>query len=319
MAATLDLVAAARPDVLLLAGIDWDADGAALGVLRDLLRARGLDYPHALAAEPNAGRATGLDLDGDGRTGRGRDAQGYGRFAGDGGLALLSRWPLGEARDLSALLWRDLPGHRAPRRADGTPFPSAAAEAARRLSSTGHWIVPVETPEGPVTILAFAATTPVFDGPEDLNGRRNADEVGLWRRLLDGADAGVLGPPPEGRWVLMGVANLDPADGEGWREEAAALLADPRLQDPRPASEGGRLAADPGQAGDPGLDTADWPGAGEGREGGDGPGNLRVTYVLPSADWAVTEAGVLWPAPGEPLAEAAAAAGPHRLVWAALR
>ena len=71
-----------------------------------------------------------------------------------------------------------------------------------------------------------------------------------------------------------------------------------------------------GEKNRPALDTADWPGA-EAEEGG--PGNLRVTYVLPSSDWEGAEAGVLWPAPGEPLAEAAAAAGPHRLVWAVLR
>lgn len=296
------VLGAARPDILLLTDMDWDADGAALSALAERLEEEGLDYPHRLALPTNAGLASGLDLDGNGRLGEGRDAQGYGRFAGNGGMALLSRWPLGEARDRSALLWRDLPGARLPTR-DGQPFPSADAQAAQRLSSDGHWIVPVQTPDGPLTLLAWDATPPVFDGPEDMNGLRNADELALWSRVLDGA----FGPAPD-RFVILGGANLDPLDGEGLRADMAAFLADPRLRDPRPSSEGGRLAGGAGQAGDPGLDTADWPEEG-------GPGNLRVDYVLPAAGLGVLAAGVVWPPPGDPLAEAAEAAGPHRLVW----
>lgn len=299
VAAVVAEVLARRPDVLLLTEMDWDGDGAALAALGAALAEAGLDYPHRLALRPNAGLATGLDLDGDGRVGP-RDAQGYGRFAGDGGLALLSRWPLGAATDLSGLLWRDLPGARLPR-ADGAPFPSEAAQAIQRLSSTGHWIVPVEAPGGPLTLLAFAATPPVFDGPEDRNGLRNADELALWSRVLDGTVPGL----PSGPFVVLGNANLDPADGAGLRADMAAFLADPRLQDPRPMSEGARAAADPGHRGDPALDTADWPGA-EAEEGG--PGNLRVTYVLPSADLRVLGSGVSWPGPEAP-------AGPHGLVW----
>lgn len=271
LAAVAGVLGATRADVVLLTEMDWDADGAALGALAEVLTAAGLDYPHRLALEPNAGVPTGLDLDGNGRLGEARDAQGYGRFRGDGGLALLSRWPLSLRADLSGLLWADLPGARPP---PGTP-------ATQRLSSTGHWVVEVATPEGPLTLLAWAATPPVFDGPEDRNGLRNADELALWRHVLDGGEA----PAP---FVVLGNANLDPEAGQGLRAEMRAFLADPRLQDPLQ-----------------GLPTADWP------EPPEGPGDLRVTYVLPSADVAVTGAGVV--APPDPLA-----AGPHRLVWSDL-
>ena len=304
IAAVVAVILAAHPDVLLLTDMDWDRDGAALGALAERLAEEGLDYPHRLALAPNAGLPTGLDMDGNGTAGEPRDAQGYGRFRGDGGMALLSRWPLGEVRDLSALLWRDLPGARLPS-VDGRPFPSEEAQAVQRLSSSGHWIVPVEAPGGPVTLLAWAATPPVFDGPEDLNGRRSADELALWARVLDGA----FGPAPQD-YVLMGDAQIDPLDGEGWRQDMAALLADPRLQDPRPGSEGGLLAPGGEGQGDPALDTADGPE--------DGPGNLRVDYVLPAATLRVLDAGVLWPPEGDPLAEAVAATGPHRLVWVEL-
>jgi hypothetical protein len=230
--AAVALLAEARPDVLLLTDMDWDAEGAALEALARRLGEAGLDYPHRLALPSSAGLPSGLDLDGDGRLGGPGDAQGWGRFRGEGAMALLSRLPLGEPRDLSTLLWRDLPGARLPV-AEAKPFPSEEARAAQRLSSTGHWVVPLLAPGGTVALMAWAATPPVFDGPEDRNGLRNADELALWTRLLDGA----FGPPPDG-FVVLGDANLDPLDGEGLRDDLAALLADPRLRDPRPASEG---------------------------------------------------------------------------------
>ena len=312
IAATVAAIQAATPDILILTQFDHDADLAALSAFAGLLATGGTDLPHLFAALPNSGMATGLDMDGDGRTGQPRDAQGYGRFAGAGGVAVLSRWPIdaGAVRDFSGLLWRDLPGAVLPV-VDGAPFPSAAAQAVQRLSSTAHWVVPVAAPGGVVDLLVWSATPPVFDGPEDRNGLRNRDELRLWTVLLDGG----LGPPPGPHFVIAGNANLDPADGDGLRDAMAALLADPRLTDPRPASMGGTLAADPGHAGDPALDTADW--------SDDGPGNLRVSYVLPAAAWEVTDAGVLWPAPDDASTaltpDVLAVAGPHRLVWVDLR
>jgi hypothetical protein len=309
IAATVAAVTAAAPDVLVLTQFDHDADLAALTAFASLLAGAGTDLPHLFAATPNSGLATGIDMDGDGTAGQPRDAQGYGRFAGAGGLAVLSRWPIDAAavRDLSALLWRDLPGAKLPE-VEGRPFPSSEAQDLQRLSSTAHWVVPVDAPGGRVELLVWSATPPVFDGPEDRNGLRNRDELRLWTALLDGA----LGPPPGPHFVIAGNANLDPADGEGLHAAMAALLADPRLTDPAPASLGAAQAADPGQTGDPALDTADW--------SDDGPGNLRVSYVLPSAAWEVTDAGVLWPAADDPSAQLTpddlAAAGPHRLVWA---
>ena len=281
--------------MLLLTDVDHDHDGLALAALAD--RA---GYPHAFAAPSNAGEPTGLDLDGNGRTGEARDAQGYGRFPGDSALAVLSRWPVTLVQDHTALLWRDLPGAALP----DAPLWTEEVAAIQRLSSTSHWVLSVDAPGGLVTIGAFSATPPVFDGPEDRNGLRNAGEVRFWSAWLDGD----FGPVPEDV-VLMGNAQLDPVDGEGRHEAIAALLSDPRLQDPAPASAGAALAADKGHAGDPALDTVDW----------EGPGNLRVGYVLPDAGWTVTGAGVFWPAPDTEgaalLGPDGLAAGPHRLVW----
>ena len=306
---------------MLVTGFDHDLEGRALDAFRALLRegAEGIDYPHAFAPPVNAGVPSGLDLDGDGRTmGRG-DAFGWGRFPGNGGMALLSRLPIDAeaARSFAALPWAALPGAELPRRADGGPFPDAARAAALRLSSRAHWQVPVLLPGGGrLHLMASNPRPPLFDGAEGFNRLRNRDEVRLWSVYLDGAaltdDAGRTAGPPEGPLVVLGNLNLDPLDGAGERAAIAGLLAHPRLQDPRPASGGGAAAGAVGvngsHDGEAALDTADW------RDEG-GPGNLRVDYVLPSAELTVAGEGVFWPAAGEPMAEAVLAASDHRLVW----
>ncbi len=297
--AVIRVVQAARPDVLVLAGIDWDLEGHALGALADRLEG----FPYRFTARPNRGIDSGADLNGDGRPGGPDDAQGFAEYPGQEGLAILSRLPLDLAnqRDFSDLLWHDLPGALA----------SAEIANSQRLSTTAHWDVPVILPGGDsLSLLVWHATPPVFDGPEDRNGRRNHDEAAFWLHYLDGA----FGPPPR-LFVLLGAANLDPVDGDGRAEALTSLLSDPRVRDPSPASEGGRIAAEldagvnAAQRGDPALDTVDWP------DEPDLPGNMRVDYVLPSAHLEVVGAGVFWPEPGASLRGDAETASRHRLVW----
>lgn len=292
--AVQQVIAANRPDILLMTGFDYDADLVALSAFADGLASLGLTYPHRLALRPNTGMATGLDLDGDGLLGGPGDAQGWGRFSGAGGMAILSRHPIDTtaAQDFSAMLWRDLPDARLPA---GMAVDAAAIQ---RLSSTAHWDVPVNAPGGTIHLLVFAATTPVFDGPEDRNGLRNADEIGFWRIYLDGK----LPWQPPADFVILGLANLDPVKGSGRRGAIRALLSDPRLQDPAPVSGGGG-----------GADTADFPEPGDPVK--PGPGNLRLDYVLPSASLPLTASGVYWPSPADAGAAVAAVASRHHLVW----
>jgi len=285
------------PDILLLQGVDHDHERLALAALRDVIARAGPDYRFVFALRPNTGMSTGLDLDGDGRRGEPEDKQGYGWFAGEGGMAILSRFPVQTAgvRDFSGLLWRDLPRAIPPK--GMTP----EVAAAQRLSRVGHWVVPVSVRGRTVRILTLHASPPVFDGPEDRNGRRNHDEIAFWQHYLDGA----FGPAPQGRFVIAGNANLDPADGAGRKTAIRALLADPRVQDPAPRRPGA-VAQSAGQTGPPALDTAAWPAP--------DPGHLRVSYILPSADFTVAGSGVHWPSEGQGAAMAATASR-HRLVW----
>ncbi len=286
-AATIEVIVSAQADILALQDIDYDASGAALGALQQALAERGLDYPHTLALRPNSGRLTGVDLDGDGRASGARDAHGYGRFSGEGGLALLSRYPIGEVRDFSEVLWRDLPDNRA----EGVT--AAEALPVLRLHPVAAWDVEIQLPEGPFHVLTSHASAPVFDGPEDRNGLRNADELRFWELYLNGAWSPDGAPFVAERFAYMGTLNLDPERGEGRREALFGLLTHAALQDPEPQSAFG-------------LHTADWEEP--------TPGDLRVDYILPARRLSVLDAGVVWPEDG-PLADFAAQASDHRLVW----
>lgn len=70
------VIAQAQPDIIAIQDIDYDHDFAALRALSDRIAHHGLNLRHIFALRPNTGMVTGLDLDGDGRLGRARDAQG---------------------------------------------------------------------------------------------------------------------------------------------------------------------------------------------------------------------------------------------------
>ncbi len=283
-------------DVLLITGLDYDAQGLTLAALADALARSGAPYLYQVPLRPNSGLATGFDIDGDGRLGGARDAMAYGRYFGEGGMAVLSRLPIDtkNIRDFSAFLWADLPRNL-------SPDTDSALRAQQRLSSNGHYELPLALPSGQtLRLLVYYATPPVFDGPEDRNGRRNHDETAFWLRLMAGELPFDAPKPP---FVIMGQASLDPSDGEGRSEALRALLAHSMLQDPAPRGSHGRQEA--GQSGDSALDTAIYPNI----------GGLRVSYILPSRDAQVIGAGVVWPADSDPHAITLATASQHRPVW----
>lgn len=338
--AVAEILQRVRPDIVLLGEFDYadvqtlpgTPDGDAVSVFRyDYLGegqngAEPIAYDFGFYAPVNTGVASGFDLNNDGRSDGPEDALGYGVFPGQYGMLVLSRYPIdGRAvRTFQTLPWQAMPGNLLPE-----PFYSPAEAAVLPLSSKSHWDVPVQIGEDTVHVLAAHPTPPVFDGPEDRNGRRNFDEIRFWADYVRGGrsaryivdDSGQPGGlAPRSRFVILGDYNADPSDGDSRPGAIDQLLGHRRVNAKWvPTSLGGALesAREGGDnaehRGDPAADTSDF----DPRRAG----NLRIDYVLPSRrGLRPVCAGVFWPGPDDPLRRLVGEGEPvvssdHRLVW----
>lgn len=258
----IETVVSHAPDVLILQSFDYDAQNAALSAFQDLLTRGGVHLPFVYAPQSNTGLPTGVDIDGDGRKNGPRDAQGYGRFPGEASIAILSRYPIitNAVQTYTDALWS-----KAAPETDLTPLLPTNAISIQRLPSVAAVAVPIEKGGTRFWILTHHATPPVFDGPEDRNGFRNADENRFWLSLREG------GFPSE-PYVLAAQMNIDPLRGEGHHHVISEILASPEFADPFahwPAEDNHTVIYQP-----------------------PGPGKLRVSYVLPSPDLEITDFGM---------------------------
>lgn len=275
----VETIVSHAPDIIVLQSIDYDAQGAAVGALSDLISSGGLDLPYIFVPVTNTGMPTGIDIDGDGRSNAPRDAQGYGRFPGQASIAILSRYPISkdDVLNFSDVLWRD-----AASETDLTSLIPEEAISLQRLASVSLAAIPIVYPNGRIWILSHHATPPVFDGPEDRNGYRNADENRFW---LEQLAEGFINEP----YVLAAQMNVDPQRGEGHHDVIDEVLSSPYFVDPMqnwPAQDNHSVTYKIS-----------------------GPGKLRASYVLPSPELRLVEAGM-----SEDLA-ADETHSRHRLVW----
>jgi hypothetical protein len=330
-AAVAEVVQRTRPDVLLINEFDFDPGGAALRLFQTnyLSVSRNgstpISYPYAYTAPSNTGIPSGLDLNNDGTVGGPDDAYGFGFFPGQFGMAVYSRFPIDHAaiRTFQLFRWQDMPGALIP-----PGWFTAEELAAVRLSSKSHWDVPIRIGRKTVHFLVSHPTPPVFDGPEDRNGRRNFDEIRLWADYVTPGRAGYLyddagrrgGLKPGSAFVIAGDQNADPHDGDSVPGAAQQLLDHPLVRDPLPASRGAveqtllQGGVNLTHRTPPRYDTADF---------AEPPGNLRVDYVLPRKSLKVTGSGVFWPTTGHPLFRLVGVfpfpTSDHKLVWVDLR
>lgn len=342
-----------NPDILVINEFDYDSSNTALNLFQQNYLsvsqngATPVNYPFRYTAPSNTGIASGFDLDNNGSTvtevgssGYGNDAFGFGDFPGQFGMALYSKYPIDTAniRTFQNFLWKDMPGAFLPDNsatAAANDYYSPAELNVFRLSSKSHWDVPININGEIVHALVSHPTPPVFDGPEDRNGKRNHDEIRLWADYITPGKGSYIyddrrtfgGLAANASFVIMGDQNADPVDGDSFNNAILQLLDNSRVNagvtSMIPASLGGiQQVADGGnnvnQKGNPAFDTADFGDAGT------GSGNLRVDYVLPSADLPVNDAAVFWPVTTDPLyrlvgdrqnAETTPTSD-HSLVWA---
>ncbi|HET7684830.1 MAG TPA: endonuclease/exonuclease/phosphatase family protein [Candidatus Limnocylindria bacterium] len=344
-----EIIQRTRPDVLLINEFDFEPNHAlAIAFQENYLSvsqngAEPIEYPHVFIAPSNTGMPSGKDLNNNGTVGGPDDALGFGFFPGQFGMAVFSRYPIERSavRTFQTFLWEDMPGALLPDDpATAAPNDWYAPDELDifRLSSKSHWDVPLRVRGTTIHFLVSHPTPPVFDGAEDRNGTRNHDEIRFWADYVTpgaGAyiydDRGIRGGLAAGaRFVIAGDQNSDPLDGDSIPGSIQQLLDNPRINATMtPSSAGGPYWAvvqdglNDTHRGDPAFDTADFcdtavpPPC-------SGPGNLRVDYVLPSADLPIAASGVFWPTASDPLVRLTGAGFPvpssdHRLVWVDVR
>ena len=252
-------------------------------------------------------------------------------------MLVLSRFPIRKeaTRTFQHFPWSALPAARRPLNPDGSNYYPDDVWQQLRLSSKSHWDLLIGVNGHDLHFLVHHPTPPVFDGPEDRNGKRNHDENRFWIGYVGGGDqnyivddqGGTGGLDKGALFVIAGDLNADPMDGDSvsgklnedthdseLTASAIGQRMDFRLinRSCKPLSAGGREASI-GQGGknrqhkgDPAADTADF--------NDEHVGNLRLDYVLPSRNIAVRGCGVFWPAQGEE-GHHLVDASDHRLVW----
>ena len=323
-----------RPDVILLNEFDYCGDQAATAIAafqehflaaKELFDTKPITYKYHFVASVNTGLPSGLDLDDNGKTTEPGDAYGLGRYPGQYGMVVLSRFPISaDARTFQTFLWKDMPRAMLPQKGNSgdklESYYSSAILDEFRLSSKNHWDLTIETPAREVHFLVSHPTPPVFDGPEDKNGTRNHDEIRFWADYISGDksqyiydDKGRRGGLANSQsFVIAGDMNADPVDGDTTDAAILQLLNHRRIRDPLAVSDGAVEASklqgkiNSLHQGKPKFDTADFSDR--------SPGNLRIDYVLPSRDLHIVSAGVFWPRKDQPAA-ALLDASDHRLVW----
>ena len=265
--AVAEVIQRVRPDVLLINEFDFDAQGLAA----QLFQRNYLSVGHN-GASPIVYPATGSWLRPTPASPRASTWTTTARSAAPttpSGSALIrasSAWPCSrvirssatQVRTFQHFLWQDMPGALLPDD-PATPAPadwySPAELAVFRLSSKSHWDLPVLLGGKVVHTLVSHPTPPVFDGPEDRNGRRNHDEIRLWADYVLPSRGGYLyddqgrrgGLKPGARLVIMGDQNADPFDGDsvaGAAQAAPGESAGQHLE--APASRAGPSSRAPG-------------------------------------------------------------------------
>jgi hypothetical protein len=274
-----------------------------------------IQFPYFYQGSINTGVNSGFDLDGNGKKGvLPGDGYGYGHFAGHFGMALLSKYPIKseQIRTFQYFKWKDMPNALQP--IDPTtkkPWFSDEAWQNLRLSSKSHWDIPVVIKNKTLHILASHPTPPVFDGPEDRNGKRNHDEIRFWNDYIspqksayiydDKGNKGGLGT--HNRFVILGDLNASNTDGDAVKDGISSLIDNPLIQDPLPSSLGGKENAPKNEHAL--HHTAFW--------------RMRADYVLPSAiGLKIQDSGVFWPTKSGKLyrlIKDRSASSDHRLVW----
>jgi len=274
-----------------------------------------IDFPYYYQGSVNTGVNSGMDIDGNGEKGKlPGDGYGFGYFPGHFGMALLSKYPINvdQIRTFQHFKWHDMPNALIPIDPESNKaWYSQEVWQKLRLSSKSHWDVPVEVNGKTIHILASHPTPPVFDGPEDRNGKRNHDELRFWHDYITPELAGYIyddnghrgGIKTEQTFVMLGDFNATTVEGNAIKAGISSLLNNAKIQDAMPHSQAGKLHKPDNINAK--YHTSNW--------------GMRVDYVLPSVNGlSINNSGIFWPAETDEnyrLIKDRKASSDHRLVW----
>ena len=317
-----EIIQRVNPDVILLNEFDSNDEShqsLKLFISQYLAKSQqgenAITYPYFYQGPVNTGVASGFDFNNDNKIGElPNDAFGYGLFSGHFGMALLSKYPIvkDKIRTFQLFKWRDMPNAMMPINPETkTSWYNEKAWNNFRLSSKSHWDIPLNVNGEELHILASHPTPPVFDGPEDRNGKRNFDEIRFWIDYLTPTAASYIyddnnnfgGLAEDKAFIILGDLNADAVDGNAIKSGIEQLITHTRVSDPKPTSQGGKLH----RKDNPNAKnhTAYW--------------GMRADYALPSkAQLNIVGSGIFWPTKVEPefrLIKDRAASSDHRLVW----
>ncbi len=279
-----------------------------------------IDYPYFYQGAVNTGVKINTDTNHyskntDGKTNlQSRNMHGFGYFEGHYGMVLLSKYPIKEKeiRTFQHFKWRDMPNALKPIvPSTNKPWFNNETWKKLRLSSKSHWDIPVNVNGKTIHILASHPTPPVFDGPENRNGKRNHDEIRFWFDYINGDQAHYIyddlgnkgGLAPQQTFVIIGDQNASSVEGDAIVAGINTLLNDAKIQDPKPTSMGGKNHDNNNPNAQ--YHTAYW--------------GMRADYILPSlSNLTIIDSGVFWPEKQQEsyrLIKNRQASSDHRLVW----
>lgn len=278
-----------------------------------------INYPYFYQGAVNTGVKINADIKADEKTNlQPNGTHGFGYFEGHYGMVLLSKYPINEEniRTFQHFKWHDMPNALKPiDPKTNQPWYSDKTWQALRLSSKSHWDIPVNINGKTIHVLASHPTPPVFDGPEDRNGKRNHDEIRFWVDYINGEQGHYIyddlgkksGLAAQQAFVLLGDQNASTINGNAIATKDSqgiyALLNSDKIQDPLPTSLGGKQHDTNNKNAK--YYTAHW--------------GMRPDYVLPSTHgFTLIDSGVYWPEKQQEsyrLIKNRQASSDHRLVW----
>ncbi|MDT0604817.1 endonuclease/exonuclease/phosphatase family protein [Thalassotalea castellviae] len=315
-----EIIQRINPDIILLNEFDYSPDGEEIQLFINQylnISQQGqekIHFPYYYQSSVNTGVKTPFDLNGDDKIEQPADTYGFGHFPGHFGMVLLSKYPIdeGKIRSFQTFKWKDMPNALQPMDPQtGKAWYSDEAWQGFRLSSKSHWDVPVIIDGKQIHLLASHPTPPVFDGPEDRNGKRNHDEIRFWHDYISDKDNSYIyddkgqhgGLAAHSPFIILGDLNASATEGDAINASISALLNHPNVHDALPASQGAKMHSSDNPLAK--NHTAYW--------------RMRADYVLPSkTGFTLLDSGVFWPEKNTPeyrLIKNRQASSDHRLVW----